>query len=412
MENNVETNKNSWKSASIIILVVIGFVLSIELAKIYYSANFDQYALPSFCSISDFVDCDGVAKTTESQFLGVPLAYWGIFLYSFILLLMGADKLKNIKLFKFMEVFKNKYHYIASLGLISFVISMILLCVSLFGIKKLCLLCACTYVLDLLIGLVAVVGIKGSFFGAIKQSFLDFMEALKPIPYRVAFVVVMACACGFLGWTYTSAKFSPALSFSREYLKFTKPIPENIAPKGNVLGSDAKDAVVLEIYSDYKCPMCSACNHMLAQIVKEYKNLRIEHHAMPLDTQCNKYLEQEFHHGSCIMAQYSEAAQMQGKFWEVNTLFFDKKPTTEDEVLDVLENSGLNLDMDKMKKDAHSTEVRDMINKDIDYAVANKQIGTPSLKMDDEFEMGIKGYHELKKWVEKNGAEPSNKLFK
>ena len=126
MENNVETNKNSWKSASIIILVVIGFVLSIELAKIYYSANFDQYALPSFCSISDFVDCDGVAKTTESQFLGVPLAYWGIFLYSFILLLMGADKLKNIKLFKFMEVFKNKYHYIASLGLISFVISMIL----------------------------------------------------------------------------------------------------------------------------------------------------------------------------------------------------------------------------------------------------------------------------------------------
>ena len=225
MENNVETNKNSWKSASIIILVVIGFVLSIELAKIYYSANFDQYALPSFCSISDFVDCDGVAKTTESQFLGVPLAYWGILLYSFILLLMGADKLKNIKLFKFMEVFKNKYHYIASLGLISFVISMILLCVSLFGIKKLCLLCACTYVLDLLIGLVAVVGIKGSFFGAIKQSFLDFMEALKPIPYRVAFVVVMACACGFLGWTYTSAKFSPALSFSREYLKFTKPIP-------------------------------------------------------------------------------------------------------------------------------------------------------------------------------------------
>jgi len=68
--------------------------------------------------------------------------------------------------------------------------------------------------------------------------------------------------------------------------------------------------------------------------------------------------------------------------------------------------------MDKMKKDAHSTEVRDMINKDIDYAVANKQIGTPSLKMGDEFEMGIKGYHELKKWVEKNGAEPSNKLFK
>lgn len=48
-----------------------------------------------------------------------------------------------------------------------------------------------------------------------------------------------------------------------------------------------------------------------------------------------------------------------------------------------------------------------MINKDIDYAVANKQIGTPSLKMGDEFEMGIKGYHELK-----NGLKKWSRTFK
>ena len=31
--------------------------------------------------------------------------------------------------------------------------------------------------------------------------------------------------------------------------------------------------------------------------------------------------------------------------------------------------------------------------------------------MGDDFEMGVKGYHELKKWAIKHGAEPKNKLF-
>lgn len=405
-------NNHSWKLPAIIILVILGLGVTIELAKIYYDANFNQYSLGSFCSINEFVDCDGVARTTESQFFGVPLAYWGLFLYSFILMLLGADKLKKFPLLKFLEVFKNKYHYIASLGLISFTISMILLCVSLFGIHKLCIMCAVTYVIDLLIGIVAAYGIEGNFIGAFKQSFEDFLDALKPAPYRIAFAVVMICACAFLGWTYTSAKFSPALKFDREYGEFTKSEVNKYAIEGNTLGSDAKDAVVLEVFSDYQCPMCFACNNMVHKLVTEYKNLRVEHHSMPLDTECNKYLQQEFHHGSCIMAQYAEAAQMQGKFWEVNSLFFEKKPSTESEVLDVLNNSGFSLDMDKLQKDAHSKTVRDIINKDIDYAVSHKQIGTPALKMGEDFEMGVKGYHELKKWVEKHGAEPKNKLFK
>ena len=221
----------------------------------------------------------------------------------------------------------------------------------------------------------------------------------------------MLCAIGFLGWTYTSARFSPALKFDREFGEFTKAEHNKYAVEGNLLGSDAKDAVVLQVFSDYKCPMCYAANIMIHKIAGEYKNLRVEHHAMPLDMSCNKHLQQEFHHGSCIMAKYAEAAQIQGKFWEVNSLFFELKPTTEDEVLEVLRNSGFNLDMDKLQKDAHSKEVDDTIQKDIEYAVSHKQIGTPAMKMGKDFEMGIKGYHEFKKWVEAHGAVPKNKLF-
>ena len=70
------------------IIALVGFLTSVKLTMIYWDANFNPYALSSFCSINDLIDCDGVAKTGHSQFLGVPLALWGLFLY-FVFLLCG-----------------------------------------------------------------------------------------------------------------------------------------------------------------------------------------------------------------------------------------------------------------------------------------------------------------------------------
>ncbi len=52
-----------------------------------------------------------------------------------------------------------------------------------------------------------------------------------------------------------------------------------------------------------------------------------------------------------------------------------------------------------------------IISKDIDYAVENNQLGTLTIKIGDNFEMGVQGYHNLKKWIEKHGGNPQNKLF-
>ena len=408
-----DSNKYLLKVISIWLLLIIGFGITIDLAYIYYEANFNQYALPSFCSVSELIDCDGVARTTESQFLGVPLAYWGMFLYAFMMMLMGVDRLKKFPGLKFLEVFKNKFHYIASLGIISFTISMILLFVSLFVINKICVMCALTYVINLVIAVIAVSDIDGDFIAAIKQSWFDFVDALKPIPYRVAFIVVMIFATAFLSWTYTSAKFSPALKGQRGYGEFLKAKVNKYAVKGNLLGSDAEDAIVLHVYSDYMCPMCSVFNMMVHKLAGDFTNLRVQHHSLPLDTECNKYMTQEFHRGSCTMARYAEAAHIQGKFWEVNSLFFEKKPATEEDVIKVLESSGFGLDMDKLKKDAKSKKVIDIINADIDMAVSKGQIGTPTMNIGDEFEMGIPkgGYPAFKKWIIERGGKAKHSFF-
>jgi uncharacterized membrane protein/protein-disulfide isomerase len=403
--------ENKKKSIIIFILVILGLLVTVDLAYIYYQANFNQYALPSFCAINDFIDCDGVARTTESQFLGVPLAYWGMFLYAFMLMLLCVDFLKKIPFLKFLEVFKNKFHYIASLGIISFTISMMLAGVSFLVIDKLCLMCVVTYVINLFIGLVAAKGLDKHFVGAIQQSWKDFVDALKPIPYRIAFVIVMIVAGCFLGWTYTSAKFSPALKFKKSFGEFVNTKVNKYAVKGNILGSKDKDAVVLHIYSDYNCPMCFACNVMLHKLAKEFTNVRIEAHSLPLDTDCNKYLERPFHIGSCTMAKYSVAAKNQNKFWEVESLFFEKKPADENSVIETLKNSGLGLDMDKLAQDVKKQETMEEILKDIDYAMNHNKMGTPLMQLGDELEMGIQPYPELKEWVIKHGGKPKHSFF-
>ncbi len=137
---------------AILFITFLGLVTTLKLAWIYYDANFNPYALASFCSVNNVIDCDGVAKTTHSKFLGVPLALWGLFLYSVMLFMLFVDRLK----FGVFKVFKNPLDYIAALGITSFVLSIGLLFISVFELKKLCALCLVTYLLNLAVALLAV----------------------------------------------------------------------------------------------------------------------------------------------------------------------------------------------------------------------------------------------------------------
>ena len=392
--------KEMKKKITIATIAIVGIITTIKLAIIYYNANFNPYALSSFCSVNEFIDCDGIAKTPESQFLGIPLAYWGMFFYAFVFLMLFAKKLKNFKLFKFMEVFKNPFDYIASLGLLAFVISIILLCLSLFDIKKLCILCAFTYILNFAIGCVATDFKNGGFIHSIKQSVLDFIDAIKIKKYLIAFIAVVAVAVGFLAYTRITFKFAPQVKRQLEFKEF-KHKKNKYAVKGNLLG-DENAKVVVYVYSDYQCPVCPIHNAMMHKLAKEVKGIKIIHRNLPLDTDCNAYLQAPFHQGSCIDAQYSIAAEKQGKLWEMNEILFEKKPQTEEEILNLVANKGF--DLDKLQEDANSLETQNELKKDIDFAYKHGIMGTPSTMINNDVYVGIKPYKEFKEWVEKYGA--------
>ena len=273
------------KRIALTILALTGFITSVKLAFIYWDANFNPYALSSFCSINELIDCDGVAKTTHSQFFGIPLALWGVFLYFIFLVFTFVDKLKNFeikgfKIFGFLEVFKNPESYICALGIIAFLISMTLAGISIFEIKKICILCFFTYILNLFIGIVAKPDSE-NIIQVFATSFKDFIAALKIKKYAITFVILAIAAAGVLVYTEISDILAPQVKMQKELEYYSKP-GEKYKTSGNILGEhDAK--LVVHEYTDYQCPFCFVLNTMMLRAVHELKNLKVVHHNLPLD---------------------------------------------------------------------------------------------------------------------------------
>lgn len=387
------------------ILALIGFLTSVKLSFIYMDANFNPYALSSFCSINDLIDCDGVAKTGHSQFFGVPLAFWGLFLYFIFLFFTYVDKLQKIeikgfKLFGFTEVFKRPESYICALGIIAFLISMSLACISIFEIQKICILCFFTYILNLIIGLYAKPADE-NYFQVFKTSFIDFIDALKIKKYAIAFVIVLLAAIGILSYTTITNVLAPQVKLQKDIKTYSTPNGDEYKISGNVLG-DPKAGLVVHEYTDYQCPFCFVLNTMLIRAVSELENLQVVHHNLPLDMECNPTMKSQMHPGSCLLAKYAIAAGLQGKYWEMNNLLFDKEFESEDEILK--EAAKLGLDTQKLKEDAESQKVKEQLQKEIKESIDIGIDGTPALRINMETKIGIIPYEELKEKLIKAGA--------
>lgn len=397
-----ERESKTWFLKKILILffAFIGFLTTIKLAIIYYDSNFNPYALPSFCSVNGFIDCDGVAQTIHSQFFGIPLAYWGMGLYVFIIFLTFVDKIKNINFLKFLEVFKNPMDYIATLGYISFIISMILAGVSVFEIRKLCILCVFTYFLNLCIAITAT-NFKAGLLNSFKSSAVDFIAALKIKKYLASFIALVILGVSVLAFTTLSYCFTPQVKRYEAITKYAKMKTNPFKVVGNVLG-DENGKTIVYIYTDYKCPICRAYNVITHRAATELSGVKIIHRNFPLDNECNSHIPKAFHEGSCTLSRYSIAAENQGRFWDFNSELFEKEPKNEGEILKLAKSMGF--DTIKLRADANSEKTKEILNNDIESAIDLRIDGTPSLVINGKIYQGIKPYYELKDILIKAGA--------
>lgn len=388
------------KNISIQILALIGLGLAIKLAFIYYSANYDKYALSSFCSINDFIDCDGAAKTNTAQFLGIPLAWWGIVFYLTVLFLTFVDKLKTVRFLRFLEVFKTPNAYIATLGSIAFLISMILAGISLFGIHKLCILCVGTYFLDLIIATIAADGMFKNILKSFKVTFFDFIEGIKK--HTKTFIVLLILTLAFVTYSGISLNFVPHIKQRNEIMKYRKIKYNPYRIQGNLLGAKNAD-VVIELYSDYVCPLCYINNIMLHKAAKEFKNIKVIHHNYPFDKECNPYISINMHPHACFMSRGAIAARNQNNYWEMASLLYENQPKKQEDLIKLA--SQLGFDEEKFLNDFNSGSVTNEITKELKSAEALEIDATPTMIINGEKFVGVKPYYQLKEILIKHGAK-------
>ena len=388
------------KKLGIQILSLVGIIITIKLACIYYVANFQKYALSSFCSINDFIDCDGAARSILAQFWGIPLAYWGLFFYVTVLFLTFVDKLKNVKIFGFLKVFKNPMSYIAFLGIVAFVVSMVLAGMSLFKINKLCILCLITYFIDLAIALTAFGAKPKQFVQAMKDTFVDFIAGVKSYPKT--FVVLLIMATSFLCYSGITDNFVPHIKKHKSIMKYRKITYNPYRVTGNELG-DTNGTVVIELYSDYVCPLCYIHNIMLHQAVKELSNVKIVHHNLPFDKECNPYININMHPGACYMSRAAIASRNQGKYWGMSSLLYENQPQKEEDLLKLVDELGM--DKAKFLKDMEAESTYKEIEDEVSKANEMGLDATPTMFVNGEEYVGVKPYYELKDILIEHGAK-------
>lgn len=389
------------KKLTVQILAFAGLLLSIKLACIYYVANYEKYALSSFCSINEFVDCDGAARSTVSQFWGIPLAYWGIFFYITVLFLTVVDRFKKFRFLKFLEVFKNSMSYISMLGTLAFTCSMVLAGLSIFKIHKLCILCFITYFIDLFIAIVASSGSFKNLVSSFKTTVIDFIAGAKQ--YTKTFIVLLILATSFLVYSGTTYNFVPHIKQQKAIMKYRNMKFNPYRVKGNILGAEDGD-VVIELYSDYVCPICYIENIMLHEAVKDFSNIKIIHHNLPFDKECNPYISINMHPNACFMAKGAIAAGKQGNYWEMSSLLYENQPTNINAMLKLAEQLGFN--KDKFVKDLEADTTSKEIEKELFQANKLEIDSTPTIYINGDKIVGVKPYYELKDLLIKHGAKP------
>jgi protein-disulfide isomerase len=131
--------------------------------------------------------------------------------------------------------------------------------------------------------------------------------------------------------------------------------PAPISAIDHVLGSSDMPVTLIE-YSDFQCPACRTYYYLVKRLMSEASTtVRLVYRHFPLPQHAN----------AILAAQASEAAGVQGKFWEMFALIFEKHDEWAELADPRLVFYGyadeIGLDQDKFKLDIDSATVKTVI---------------------------------------------------
>lgn len=143
---------------------------------------------------------------------------------------------------------------------------------------------------------------------------------------------------------------------------------EKTNPTNHVIGNTKSKVTLLE-YGDFQCPFCAQFYPIVEQVREKYKeDIAFQFRHLPLP---------QIHQNAVAAARASEAADAQGKFWEMYGVLYQNQQSWGDSsnAKAIFEQyaSQLGLKLDTFKKDFASSKTNDKINADVAAFKATKE---------------------------------------
>jgi len=184
--------------------------------------------------------------------------------------------------------------------------------------------------------------------------------------------LVIAALLGFVFFMSLGSSGTPAFKLPDDFKIQT------VTATDHVLGSPDAPVTVVE-YSDYECPACSLYATVLNDLSKEYStSTAFVYRHFPL---------RQIHVNSSLAAQAAEAADQQGKFWEMSQTLFEKQADwsalTDPKVKFVEYVTQLGMNEATFVSHYDATSTKDKIDEAFNIATALKLNHTPTFFVND-----------------------------
>jgi uncharacterized membrane protein/predicted DsbA family dithiol-disulfide isomerase len=338
----------------------------------------------SFCAISDVINCDIVNASSYSEFLGIPIAWWGLCYYvvlGFLALfaaLSSRERKPGIAIAWFLSV--GGIFYSAFLAYIA-----------MYVLGVVCIECLAMYVANiiLVVSLFIALGVP---VAQLPMFVRDYALAVFGKPSNLAFkpsIFKHAIGIGAvfaLGWIVMSSvvagraggedRASVDDKLRAYYAQSLHAI--DVDPGWAVWGNPEAKVTIVE-FSEYQCPFCRVAAFNVKPSLREFRDdVRYFFVNFPLDSSCNDELKRPMHPLACFAARAAVCAEAEGKFWPFHdALFRNQSRLTKKFIIEAAEKLGL--DGKAFEACADSAKAAERVSRDLAVGRKIYVSGTPTI---------------------------------
>jgi uncharacterized membrane protein/protein-disulfide isomerase len=273
--------RQSWTIALLAALGAIG--LHFYLTSKFFALRFGALTSESVCNLNELWNCDTVSASQYAQFLGIPMALWGLTTnLIFALMLIGT----RLRWFENDDRGKRYvYWYALIIGLASVVMGFI----SLTKLKSLCLFCVIAYGLSIVAFIATRIWARPHFF----EHLGDDVRALfaKHHVTLGSFIAVPALAFLMNSMFLDQYNGNQIGLIAQEKVLQWKQAPMQVFDTTQGLslykGTGNPQMEIVE-FADFRCPHCKTAVYSLDSFASAHNDVRLIYKYFPLDGSCNE----------------------------------------------------------------------------------------------------------------------------